>query len=174
MQNSNTKIKRENLIFLILVFFLDLAMLVVMYLFEGRFNSFSLKFLLRDILIFNLLILPVSLFNKWCIHRFNSKGVFNDTILQRTIRNLVFTFLVSIGALCLLYLIRVVIFSNYAYENWKNNFLELLVVNFIIIQTIEFFLYYVREKDEALELAHKQNQLLTLQYKMLKEKTKKQ
>ena len=154
----------------LLFYFLFIAIcLLISYITKQRLEHITLAIAFRDFTLLSSLFAPTCLGGYYLIFNLNKKKIVSTSFFHRILRDFVLTIVISLGTIIILYVIRFYFFDNTKIENVLIKYINLFLINIIIIQFIEFYFYFIESKNRALRIEREKNKILQIQYQTLKE-----
>ena len=154
----------------VLLYLLFIAVcLFINYTLKERIHNATLKIVFRDFILMTILIAPTWLASIWVLPILNKKKIATRTFLLRILRNIILALSISIITTVLLFFVRIYIYNSIGASNVFNKFIVNFLVNISIIQFIEYYIYFIKAKNEVIKIEKEKNKILKLQHKVLKE-----
>lgn len=143
--------------------------LFVSYILKERIDKVTFIVVLRDFFLMTILIAPTWLGGVYALSYLNRKKIATSYFSYRIFRNLCLALIIGIATLLLLFGFRFYIFHDYHVKNVLVKFATGFLINFTVIQFIEYYTYFINSKNKVLKLEREKNKILNLQHKVLKE-----
>lgn len=140
----------------------------VNYILDNKLDEVSPYVIIRDYTLITIMLAPSWLLVKPMVLFLNKKEILANSFSLRFIRNIALAILITIPGFFMRVLIRYVLYAPDD-DPASQKFTAIFLINFILVQLIEYYHYFLKEKDAQIQQEKDARKLLKAEHDMLKE-----